>query len=179
MEAVTAEVADRPEITFFVGRADSLGGIFDDQQPMPPRDIHDHVHIAADAGVMNRNDHPGPGSDRLLDQTLVDIHGIRPDIDENRHAAPQDEGIRRGDKCVGRNDELIPGLNIAQNGRHLQSRRAGVRQQNFLRVEMLFQPAAAASGERSVSGQMPVLHRLSHVIQLLAGNERLVKRNFH
>ena len=45
-------------------------------------DIHDRVHLAADAGVMDRDNGASAGSDGSLDLCFVDVEGIAPDVDD-------------------------------------------------------------------------------------------------
>ena len=69
---------------------------------------------------MNRNDHPGPLCDSLLDQFFIDIHGIRTDIHKHDLRSPEHKSICSGYKCVGRHDHLISRLDLREICSHLK-----------------------------------------------------------
>ena len=74
---------DAPEGTTAVVRHQTLGGVLDDDQSVPLRDVHDRVHLARDPGVVDRDDGLRARSDRRLDQPLIDVEGIGSDVDED------------------------------------------------------------------------------------------------
>ena len=113
MEAVAAKVADGTESLSLVSRHNTLSCIFNHQKIMALCDIHNSVHLACNSGIMYRNDCPGTGSNGILNQFLINIHGIRADIHENRLCSPQNKSICRGHKGVGRHDDLISLFHIS------------------------------------------------------------------
>jgi len=126
MERVASKIADGSQRSPFVGGHHPLGCVFDHQQVVVAGDRHDRVHLAGHTGVMDRHDRLGAGCDRCLDQLFVDVEGVFADINENRHPPTEHEGIGRGYKGVRGHDDLIPRLDVGQDGGHLQGGRAGV-----------------------------------------------------
>ena len=54
----------------------------------------------------------------LLNQVFIHIQGIGADINEFRNAAAQDKSIRSGDKRIAGQNDLITGVDIAQDRCH-------------------------------------------------------------
>ena len=95
MEGKAAEVTDRSERMALVGGKNALRIVLDNRQVMPLCDVHNGIHLAGDTCIMNHRDCFRFGGDGILDLLLIDIHGVRTDIDEDRDAAAQDEAVRR------------------------------------------------------------------------------------
>ena len=110
---------------------------------------------------------------------LVQVQSIRTDIDKHRLGSPQDKGIHRGDKCEVGEDDLVAGLDPQQQGRHLQGVRARRGQQHLPHSQGLLQQRVAFLGERAITGDMPALHGLEHVVDLPADGERAIEINGH
>ena len=119
------------------------------------------------------------GVTACVDQPLVEVERVGPDVHEHRHRAAQHEGVGGGNEGEGRHDHLVPGLEVAQDRRHLQRGGAGMREQRAFRAEVLLEPLVALAGEAAVPRQMPVAHRGGDVLQLGADGERLVERDLH
>lgn len=177
VEAVAPQVSDRSEVFSLVCGAHTLGGVFHDQQIVAFGDVHDHIHVATNAGVMNRDDHLRFRRNGLLNELFIDVHGIGTNIDEHRDSAAQDKSIDRGDERVTRHDEFIAGLDVAKDCRHFQRGRTGMCQQDFLCLEMLFQPVIALFGEISVARQLPKLNCLCDIPKFFTDNVGLIKWN--
>ena len=95
---------------------------------MTRRNLHDDVHLAAHAGVVDWNDGSRPLGDRRFDQALVHVERVRPDIDEDRGRAPQDEGVCGRYERERRHDHFVARLH-QQHGSHFERGRARVGQQ--------------------------------------------------
>ena len=80
MEAVAAKISDGAKGFSFIIGIHTLGRVFHYLQIMPSGNLHDRVHLAGYSCIMDRNDRTGLICDRLFDQLLVNIHGIRSDI---------------------------------------------------------------------------------------------------
>ena len=144
MEAEAPEVPYGPQGPALIGGHDSLGRVLNHRQPMPVRDLHDRVHLAGHAGIVDGHDGPGPLRHRSLYELFVQIHGIRPDVHEHRDGSPQHESVRGGHEGEGRHDDLIPGLNPGeQQRRQLRGMGAGSGQQAFRRAGLLLDPFVA------------------------------------
>ena len=74
---------------------------------------------------MHRDNDLGPGSDEAFQLPLVQIQRVGPDVGKNNSCAAQREGIRRGDKGKGGNNHFVAGLDVEQQGAHLQCMSAG------------------------------------------------------
>ena len=57
MEAVATEISNCTEGTAFICGDNALGGILYHQQIVPMGDIHDGIHLARNASVVNGHDH--------------------------------------------------------------------------------------------------------------------------
>src|SRR5712692_4652316 len=105
-------MADASQEPTLVTRHDSLRGVLDHNETVPPGDSHDGVHLAADTGVVHSHDRLGPARDGFLDLCLIDIERIWSYIDENRHSTAQHEGICRGNEGVRGHDHLVARLYV-------------------------------------------------------------------
>jgi hypothetical protein len=70
------KIANRPERPASVGRQQRLGRVLDHAATGAWRDRHDRVHLAADAGIVHRNDRAGSIGDGCLDLPFVDVEGV-------------------------------------------------------------------------------------------------------
>ena len=61
--------------------------IFDDRDAVPPRDSHDRVHFASDAGVMHNENRFRARGNALFDLALIDVERVRANIHEDRSGA--------------------------------------------------------------------------------------------
>ena len=80
MEAVAAKISNGTKGFSLIVGIHTLGRVLHYLQIMPSGDLHDRVHLAGHSCIMDRNDRAGLVCDRLFDQLLVNIHGIRSDI---------------------------------------------------------------------------------------------------
>ncbi len=158
-----------------IGRHDPLRGILHHDQIVPPGNIHDHIHLTAYPCIMYRCDRPGPFRNGLLDQSLINIHGIRPDIHEDHLRPAQHEGIRRGHKGIGRQDHFVPLFDICQQRRQLRRMGAGRSQQTFRRTALCFNPLTALFCKRPVPTDLLVLDSLPHIFYFPARKRRYIK----
>ena len=126
---------------------------------------------------MHRNNHFCFRGDSLFDEFFVHVHGVGADVNEYGDAAAQNERIDGGNERVARHDELVAGLDIAQDRGHFQCGCAGMSQQDFLRMKMLFEPVIALFGEIAVSGELSQLYGLCNVPEFLADDVGFVERN--
>ncbi len=117
---------------------------------------HDLVHGAGLSGIVYGHDGLGPLGDSGLDQPLVQIKGIFPDIYEHGHPAAQGKGIGRGHKGERGHDDLVAWTDVAQDGRHFKGSGAGMGQQGLWAAQPIFQPGMAFLGERPVTGSAKV-----------------------
>ena len=145
---------------------------------MPLRYVHDSVHLAAYSRIMHRHDYLGAGCNGSLNFRFIHVHRFRVHIDEYRHSPLHDKRIDCRDKGVTGANELIPGLQIAENGRHFQRCCAGMHQQCLFRAEVLFNPSVALLGEVAVSCKLTELDGLGNIPEFFADDVWFVERNF-
>src|SRR3989338_3413408 len=110
------------------------------------RDVHDCIHLAAYSRIMDRHYRFCLGSYSGFYLRFVYVQRVRPDVDEDWHSAPQDEGVCRGDERIGRHDDLVSWFYISQNCRHLQSCGAGMGKERLFTSYILFKPYMAPLG---------------------------------
>ena len=135
----------------------------------------DRVHLTGHARVVDDQHGLGPRGDRILDERLVDVHRVRTDVHEHGHRAPRDERVRARNERERGHDDLVARLDVGQDGRHLESRRAGMGQQRPVSAGRRLEPLRARPRERPVTGQLTLLVCLRDVGQLATGQERTVE----
>ena len=125
METVSAEITDGSQCFSLIGGHDSLGRILYHFQIVTSCNVHDRVHLACHAGIMYRHDRFRLLRNGILDQCLINVHGIRADIHEHRYRTTEYKSIRCGYKSIRGHDHFIPGLDITQKCRQLCCMGAG------------------------------------------------------
>ncbi len=125
--------------------------------------IQDRIHITGDPGVVDRDDHPGPFGDSLLQQPFIQIHIVRADIRKYDTRPPLHERVGRGDERVGGHDHLIALAHPGEYRRHLQGVGAGCGQEGMANVKMLLHPLAALLGETSVAAEFAAFYCFLYV----------------
>ena len=146
---------------------------------MAAGDLEDGLHVGGDAGVVDGDDGAGAFGDRFFDQALVDVEGVGADVDETDARPAQGEGVGGGDEGVGRHDDLVARLEVAEDGRHLERGGAGVGQQHLAGAEAFFHPGVALLRELAVACEVAAEDRLGDVVLLLADDERAVEGDLH
>ena len=68
-------------------------------ESVPVGDLARALHLAADARVVHRQDRRVRGVIAVLDERLVEVERVLADVDEDGHAAPQDDGVRGRDEA--------------------------------------------------------------------------------
>ena len=153
----------------------SLGGVFDDVQPVSVGDRHDRVHLAAHSGVVHGEDGAGAGRDRPLDEQFIEVERVGPDVYEHGTGAAEGDGIGRGDEGERRHDHLVSLAEVEHQGRHLEGRGARGREQHMLHAKPLLHQPAAGLREVAVAADVAERDGLGDVEQLLPGDEGLVE----
>ena len=119
VEAVATEVAEGTERAALVGGHHSLRGIFDDEQVVAVGDFVDGVHLAGDTRIMHGHDGLGLFGDGAFDQLLVEVHGVGADVHEHALGTAHGERVGGTDERERRHDDLVAGLYVAEQRRHL------------------------------------------------------------
>jgi hypothetical protein len=133
-------VADPSERPVAVTAPERVCGVLDDHETVSLGDLHDRLHLAADAAVVHDEDRPGAWGDRALDEGLVHVEGIGADVHEHGHGPSEHERVGRGGERVGRHDDLVARSEAGQDRRHLQSRRGRLREEHLAAEDLLQQP---------------------------------------
>jgi hypothetical protein len=165
------------QILFHISGKQPLCSIFDHMEVIPVGDLRDPVHLTPDAGIVDSDDGFRLVCNGSFDKHLIDIERVGSDVDEYGHAAAKDKGVGGRPKGKGGHDNLVTGLYIAEDCRHLKDTGAQVRKQRLLAAQVFFKPLMALPCEGSVSRKVAVCHRLGDVVQLLVDDEGLVKRS--
>ena len=88
------------------------------------RDAHEGVHVGWHPVQVHREDGGGPGPDRLFDSGAVDQHRVRVWLDRHRLGAGVRDRQPRGDRRVGRHENLVAVTDAESLERQLQRREA-------------------------------------------------------
>ena len=126
---------------------------------------------------MDSEDRLGAIGDRFLDQPVVDVQGIRADVDENRPRAAQSDRIRRRDERVRRHDDFVARPQVAEHGRQFEGRRARRSHQHFADAEALLEQPSTGPRELPVAIDLARADDFGHVFQFPAGDVRLDEGN--
>ncbi len=177
VEAHRRKVPDAAERTVLVVRRDALRRVLQNEETVPLRDLHDLVHGTADARVVNHEDGLGLLRDGRLDQVLVDVERVGPDVHEDRHGTAQNHGIRGRHEGERRHDDLVARFELEQHGGHLHGGRAGVRQKGLAASDLALEPRIATLRERAVPAQMAAFYGFEQITGLVPGRQRPVERN--
>eukprot|EP00128_Syssomonas_multiformis_P004053 Colp12_sorted_trinity150504_noHs@15830 len=124
VKRVAAKVTNSTELAALVSGHEALGSVLDDKEVVSLRDLADGVHFAGDAGIVHAADGASALGHSRLDEGFVDVQRVDAHVHKDRHHAAQHEAIRGGGEGVRGEDYLVPGLQLAQQGRHLQRRSA-------------------------------------------------------
>ena len=157
MEAEGRQMADGSERSPLVIRVDGLRRVLHHDQVVLFREGHDLVHVAGDSGVMDRNDDPGARRNQRLDLLRVDVGVPSHRVGKDDAGAFPDKRQGRRHEGVGRDDDFVPRLQVAEQRRHLQRIGATGGQQALLEAILFFEETLAAFGELAVPGEFSVL----------------------
>src|SRR5260370_31057112 len=146
---------------------------------MAPGDLHHGIRLTGHAGIVHDDDRLGTRRDRSLDQAFIDVQGITPNIDEYRDCPAQHDGVGRRHEGERRHYDLVPRAEVAEQGRHLQARGAGMRQQPAPHPDLLLEPGAAALAEHAVTRDMELVQRLLDISELVARDGRAIETDCH
>ena len=119
VEALRRQFAKCPQITSFVPREQGMGVILNYSNAMFLGQRHDRVHLAGDAGIMHQDNRPRPFGDQIGQLVFIQVERIWANVSEHRPRPAQREGVDSGDKGKRRDDDLIAGLDVEQQRRHL------------------------------------------------------------
>ena len=177
VEGERRQMPDRPERTTLVERIDRLRGIFDDQQSVPIRNLHNRVHVTGDARIVDGHDDLRARRHERLDEVRVDIRLVRPAVGEHDLRPLPNERQRRRNERVGRHDHLVARPDPRENRRHLQRVRAGRREQTLAEAIPLLEEFLAPCGEHPVAGNLATENGLVDVVEFLARLVRAIEVN--
>ena len=81
--------------------------VFDHSQVLVASNLQDRVHFTADASVVHGHDRPGVPGDQVGQFFFVEIKSVRPHVGEDWTRAAEDEGVSRGNKAEGWQNDFI------------------------------------------------------------------------
>ena len=102
-----------------------------------------HIHLATHPGIMDRDNRSRPGRDEIFQLLLVQIQRVGPDVGKNNPGSSQREGIRRGHKGKGGDNHFVAGLDIEEQGAHLERVSARCGYHHLLHAQHLLQKSMA------------------------------------
>ena len=175
VETLGGHTAEGAQVLALVAAEEAVGVVFHHCHPVAVGDLQDRVHFAADPGVVHRQDGPGAGAEQGLQAGLVEVEAVGADIAEDRAGPAQHEGVDRGDEGKGRHDDLVAGLDVQEQGRHLQGMGAGGSQQGLGHPQDLFQQGMAAPGKGAIPGNMSAPEGLVEVLNFIPDESVLVE----
>ena len=97
-----------------------MGGILDRECAVSGGDVHDGVHLTSDARVVHGDNRFRTRRDRVLDQRLVEVQGVRADLDEHGDGAAEHERVRGRDEGEGWHDHLVAWPHVHERRRQLE-----------------------------------------------------------
>ena len=177
VEGVAAEITDGAQCLALVAAHNALRRVLDDLEVMAAGNVHDGVHLTGDTGVVHGDDDPRLIGDGLLDLRLVDVHRVGADVHKDELRPGQHSGGGGAGEGVAGQNDLVTGVNIAQQHGHVQRRSAAGGQQDLLGVEALLQPGVALLGKGAVAADFVRVDGLLDVVELVAHAGRYVKRD--
>ncbi len=128
---------------------------------------------------MDGNNGARPRGHLRAQQPFVQVQGVRAHVHEDRPGPPEDERIDGGHEREGRDDHLIAGLNVQQEGGHLQRMGARGGQQDAGGAQDRAQQVVTLLGEGAVAGGMLIANGLFEVLQFRAVQIRHVEGDHH
>ena len=177
METVGRQVPNASKRPTFVRGHHSLCGIFDHEKFVPSCNFHDLVHLAGNAGVMNRNNSLGLRCDSCFNQLFIQIKRVRANIHKHDFCPPQHKSVGRTNKGVTRHDDFVTRHDVNQQRRHFQGLGAGRGQQRLFAAQLLLKPMLALLTVFAISRYLVTAHGSQNVLVFVAGVGRAIKRD--
>ena len=115
-------MAERSGDSTVQARAQALGAVLHHEQVVLLGDGHHGTHIGHLAHHVHGHDGPRARRDRPLNRSRIDVQRLG-DVDDHGGRTNLQDGLYRGDECVGRNDDLVTGTDA--HGLEGQSDRSG------------------------------------------------------
>ncbi|MNE53085.1 hypothetical protein D3C80_1477910 [compost metagenome] len=138
---------------------------------------HDLVHVASDTCIMYGYDGFGFFRDGSFNQRLVDVHGIRADIDENNLCTAQHKCICRTDEGITWHYDFVAWLNVDQQSRHFKCLGTGGCQQCLFTTQAFLKPRLTAQGIFTIARHFAATHGSQYILVFIASIGWFVKRN--
>ena len=177
MERVAAKVANGAQRFSLVAAHDTLGRILDHHQVVAAGDVHDGVHLAGDTGVVHGHNDLGLVGDGGFDLGFINVHRVGTHIHKHQLSPGQHgSGGGAGEGEAGQ-DDLVTGVNIAQQHGHIQSGGAAGGQQYLLGVEAFLNPRIALLGKRTITADLMGINRLFDILQFIPNAGGHIKRD--
>ena len=177
MEGVAAKVTDGAQGLALIAAHDALGRVLHHQKAVAAGNVHNGVHLTGHTGVVHDADDSGPVRNGGLDFGLVNVHGVRPDVNKHQLCPGQHEGVGGAGKGEAGQNDLVSGLKPAKQGGHIQRGGAAGGQQHLPGLKAFFHPGVAFFRKLTVAADFAAGNGLLHIFQLIAGAGRYVERD--
>ena len=112
------------DLATLTDRAECLGPILDDREPVALGDRGDRLDVAGLAEDVHRDDRLGAWRDRRLERRRIDVERDRIDIGKGDVSAGVQRAVGRRDKRERRGDDLVTGTDPGAHQPEVQAGRA-------------------------------------------------------
>ncbi len=178
VEALRGEAADAAERPAAPPAEQAVGVVLDDRDVGTVlEDLADPVEVAGDAGVVNDHDGPHRVVEQLGEVARVGAEGLGLDVAEEHPGALADVGERGADEGEGRHDHRVAGLQVEQEGAHLERRGAGRGEQGVGGAGLGAQQLVDPGRERTRGRRVAALQGRADVLELGTFHARLVEED--
>ncbi len=161
VEAEGAEVPERAGFLPLVLCAGSVRRVLDDCKPMLPRQLHNWIHIAHLAAVVDEVDRPRARRDLLRDALRIRVECSRVHVRKYGRASLLQNRLRGSDESQRRDDHLIARLDAEDLRRQVQTRGAVTRSERVL-CPTVGRELVLELGDDRPHGERVTLQRFEH-----------------
>ena len=121
IETEARHIADAAHRTPFIFRSVGLRRVFDHNQPMPARHVHNRVHVGRLAVEMHGQDRLRARRDRGLNRGRIHRESAGINIHQNGARSAVGDGGNAGDKSERHGDDFIARTDSGRKQREMQS----------------------------------------------------------
>ena len=152
-----------------------MGGVLEQQQVVPPRDVRQLVHAARLPAVVDGHNRLRPRRDLRLDLLRVDVVVVEADVGEDGLRALEEDRVDGGAEGERRRDHLVALADAGGHEHEMQARRAGADGDGVLAADVVAE--ALLEEARLRAGRQPAgADGIDDLRDLLFGDVRLAER---
>ena len=163
--------------TVLIERVDAMSSVLDDKEVMLLRKPHDSIHVAGNTSIMHDDNDFRVLVDEWTDGVNGDIGVVGTTVGKHHLGTLTEEGDGRRHERIGRYDDLVTRMQLAEHGTHLQriSTRSG--EKTFLKTVTLLEESMTAFGKVTITRHR---HRTTyhfHIVEFTTRTIRFIKWN--